>query len=250
MTEVFSRLVSPSGTPVRQAMVRARLRASSSWLADASGRVVTETSVLTDEDGVWIMSLTPTGDYEVSDAYYEISELTGDNVVHTCTVPDSGSFSLRSVLVVPPQSSGFVPVNFLDDLQDVVVEDAVSGNVLRFDGSLWVSSVGSGGVTDHGVLTGLVDDDHSQYLTQARADTRYYTESEVDAALAGKSAFIHDHDSRYYTESEVSASLAGKSDTDHTHTSDIDAAVSAHTAASDPHSGYLTQGEGDARYSF
>jgi len=35
-----------------------------------------------------------------------------------------------------------------------------------------VSSSG-GGVTDHGALTGLADDDHAQYLTNARGDARY-----------------------------------------------------------------------------
>jgi len=32
---------------------------------------------------------------------------------------------------------------------------------------------GGGGVTDHGALTGLGDDDHSQYHTDARGDARY-----------------------------------------------------------------------------
>jgi hypothetical protein len=32
---------------------------------------------------------------------------------------------------------------------------------------------GGGGVFDHGYLTGLADDDHPQYLTQARGDARY-----------------------------------------------------------------------------
>ena len=32
---------------------------------------------------------------------------------------------------------------------------------------------GSGGVTDHGLLTGLADDDHPQYLTNGRGDARY-----------------------------------------------------------------------------
>src|SRR5690349_9836605 len=35
-----------------------------------------------------------------------------------------------------------------------------------------VVTVGTG-VTDHGSLTGLADDDHPQYLTQARADALY-----------------------------------------------------------------------------
>jgi hypothetical protein len=49
-------------------------------------------------------------------------------------------------------------------------------------------------------------------------DDRYYTESEVDTALAGKSATSHTHDDRYYTEAEVDTALALKSDTTHTHT--------------------------------
>lgn len=36
-------------------------------------------------------------------------------------------------------------------------------------------------------------------------DDRYYTESEVDAALALKSPVVHNHDSRYYTETETDA---------------------------------------------
>lgn len=32
---------------------------------------------------------------------------------------------------------------------------------------------GGGGVADHGALTGLADDDHSQYHTDARGDARY-----------------------------------------------------------------------------
>jgi hypothetical protein len=48
-------------------------------------------------------------------------------------------------------------------------------------------------------------------------DDRYYTESEVDTALAGKSDAGHTHDDRYYQESEVDTLLAGKADDDHDH---------------------------------
>jgi hypothetical protein len=36
-----------------------------------------------------------------------------------------------------------------------------------------ISSGGGGGVTDHGALTGLADDDHTQYHNNARGDARY-----------------------------------------------------------------------------
>jgi hypothetical protein len=45
---------------------------------------------------------------------------------------------------------------------------------------------GGGGVTDHGSLTGLGDDDHSQYHNDARGDVRYYTKTAADTLLAGK----------------------------------------------------------------
>ncbi len=42
----------------------------------------------------------------------------------------------------------------------------------------------SGGVTDHGALTGLGDDDHTQYHNDSRGDARYYTQAQVDAIIA------------------------------------------------------------------
>lgn len=82
----------------------------------------------------------------------------------------------------------------------------------------WVSikgPQGDQGTTDHGALTGLADDDHGQYHTDARGDARY-------------SPLGHSH---AYDPAGTAA-----------------AAVSAHAAASDPHPGYLTPDEGDAAY--
>jgi len=44
----------------------------------------------------------------------------------------------------------------------------------------------SGGVSDHGALTGLADDDHTQYFNQTRGDARYALASAMTTALAGK----------------------------------------------------------------
>jgi hypothetical protein len=67
--------------------------------------------------------------------------------------------------------------------------------------AIWSST--SGGVTDHGLLTGLGDDDHSQYHNDARGDARYYTKTQLDAGQL---------DTRYYTETEVDAALTNKQD--------------------------------------
>ena len=55
---------------------------------------------------------------------------------------------------------------------------------------------------DHGSLSGLSDDDHSQYHNDARGDARYYTETELDAGQL---------DNRYYTETESDAVHTGLS---------------------------------------
>ena len=49
---------------------------------------------------------------------------------------------------------------------------------------LTVQTGGGGGVTDHGALTGLGDDDHSQYLTAARGDARYPALGHTHTSLA------------------------------------------------------------------
>lgn len=71
--------------------------------------------------------------------------------------------------------------------------------------------------TDHGALTGLGDDDHPQYQTQARGDARY--------SLQG-----HTHDVSY---DPLGAAAA---------------LVNSHAVASDPHPQYQTQAENDSRY--
>ena len=118
-----------------------------------------------------------------------------------------------------------------------------------------------GGVTDHGALTGLGDDDHTQYHNDTRGDARYsllahnhtgvyaaashshndlyYTEAEVTSLLAGKSATTHNHDAsyaaaahthdtRYYTETEMDVLLAAKSATTHNHSGVYAAASHTH----------------------
>lgn len=73
----------------------------------------------------------------------------------------------------------------------------------RFDGVNWVDVIalsalgvtggGDVGVTDHGALTGLSDDDHGQYHNDTRGDARYYTKAQVDTSLSGKAATSHTH---------------------------------------------------------
>jgi hypothetical protein len=56
-----------------------------------------------------------------------------------------------------------------------------------------LASTTASGVIDHGILSGLLDDDHPQYHTDARGDIRYYTQAQVDALIATISGKLDDH---------------------------------------------------------
>ncbi len=58
---------------------------------------------------------------------------------------------------------------------------------------IFIESAGGGGVEDHGGLTGLEDDDHTQYHNDTRGDVRYYTKAQVDSSLSGKANTSHTH---------------------------------------------------------
>jgi len=57
-------------------------------------------------------------------------------------------------------------------------------NFLRADGT-WAEPPGGGGVTDHGDLTGLGDNDHTQYHNNTRGDARYFQKTEFLNVSAG-----------------------------------------------------------------
>lgn len=107
------------------------------------------------------------------------------------------------------------------DLYDPV--RSVNGHLPDSSGNVVVPiEGGGGGVTDHGELTGLADDDHTQYHNNARGDARYslleHTHSianvtGLQTALDGKQA-----SGDYATVDELDSGLATKANTIHTHT--------------------------------
>lgn len=117
----------------------------------------------------------------------------------------------------------------LDSLSDVSVAGATDGQALILQGSQWGAATittGGGGVTDHGALTGLSDDDHPQYHNDSRGDARYYTKAQSDTALGGKANTVHTHTISDVT--SLQTSLDSKAATAHTHNaSDITAGTVA-----------------------
>lgn len=83
---------------------------------------------------------------------------------------------------------------------------------------------GGGGVTDHGALTGLLDDDHTQYALadgsrgNFAASSHTHAQSDVtglSTALSGKANSVHAHDPTDVT--GLTSLLDGKANAAHTH---------------------------------
>ena len=90
-------------------------------------------------------------------------------------------------------------------------------NFLRGDGQ-WAGSGGGAGVTDHADLTGLTDDDHPQYHTQGRGDTRWTQRANNLSDLAntatartnlGAAATVHTHAAADLTSGTIATARLG-----------------------------------------
>jgi hypothetical protein len=88
----------------------------------------------------------------------------------------------------------FVPIgtvifqsnNYTNAVKARVVTTDLGENYVDFRGTQVYTPAGE--ASDHGLLSGLVDDDHIQYHTDARGDIRYYTKAEVDSLITGISS--------------------------------------------------------------
>jgi hypothetical protein len=80
-----------------------------------------------------------------------------------------------------------------------------SGNVTVTGGG------GPGGVSDHGALSGLADDDHPQYHNDSRGDARYYTKSQVDTMVnnAASAQSSNDRNRANHTGTQAIATITG-----------------------------------------
>lgn len=89
------------------------------------------------------------------------------------------------IVEIPTDSQGFL---FLNAGPDISVIEIIEQGPQGPQGVAGTGGTGGvGGVTDHGALTGLLDDDHPQYLNVSRGDTRYYTKGAVDASIVSSS---------------------------------------------------------------
>ena len=102
------------------------------------------------------------------------------------------------------QADARIAAAAVEDL-DNVTGAPNEGDVLVSRTGVWTPEAPASGVTDHGDLAGLGDDDHTQYHTELRADTWLTGKSTTDLA---------EGTNLYYTDARVDTWLTGKSTTD------------------------------------
>lgn len=92
----------------------------------------------------------------------------------------------------------------------IEIPGGTQGNAVTIaaDGTLQDGGIppGGSGSSDHGALTGLADDDHTQYHNDLRGDARYYTQGQVDTALSGKADTGHTHTASQVTDFDTEVS--------------------------------------------
>lgn len=146
---------------------------------DTGGKSAGDSIVWDSVSGTWVSQ-------KICDANLcvDLSSYTGlDGRYYTETELDSGQLDTRYFTESEHISSS------------AGVADAGKPIILNASGVI-DTSMYTPGVTDHGALTGLADDDHTQYHNDTRGDARYYTKTLLDGGQL---------DNRYYTETEVDA---------------------------------------------
>lgn len=211
-------------------LVSVRLVAPTGWRDNGDVESTGSWSTEVDENGEWSLDLPAQSSYVVSGTWYKVSEPSAS---HAIVVPDgAGPHDLYDLLVDPiPTSSGWEVTPRMAQLRDATgLAAATDGQVPTWDATAdeWVpgSGGGGGGVTDHGALTGLADDDHPQYqLRSEEGAAAGYAGLDGSAKVplsqlpTGSTSTTvplgdHTHDARYYTETEVNTALTGKQDAD------------------------------------
>ena len=109
----------------------------------------------------------------------------------------------------------------MDDVQPLIAPSV--GNSLVWDGSFWGASAitggGGGGVTDHGALTGLSDDDHPQYTLSSTNNALSSLVTSVETSTVALSSYVSTNEALWASATPASAldhgGLQGLGDDDH-----------------------------------
>jgi hypothetical protein len=135
------------------------------------------------------------------------SDITDFTHTHTEYVAKNETNSISTTMVIDSAITNAKILNSTITVAKIDKEQATDGQVISYkDGTVrWVTPENTGGTSDHGQLTGLTDDDHTQYYNQTRGDARYSQLghyhgladiSDFPPAVIGK--FLHYNSEEFY----------------------------------------------------
>ena len=131
--------------------------------------------------------------FGTNDVDNNVIGIVGTQQYNNITAARTGANSEISMLTDLPLAE-FVPIgsvifqsnNYSNAVKARVVQTDLGENYVDFRGTQVYTPAGQ--ASDHGLLSGLSDDDHIQYHNDARGDIRYYTKAQVDALIGGISS--------------------------------------------------------------
>lgn len=135
----------------------------------------------------------PTDFYSTS-AINSLSGYLDGKIIDTSGAIPTDFYTTGQIDSMSGYLDGLIPDN-IEDLDNVTISTPASGESLIYNGSIWINQSGAGGgggVTDHGALTGLDDDDHSAiyYNKTTINNISGALSSEIDSDVAGLSGVL------------------------------------------------------------
>ncbi len=170
---------------------------------DAVGNILTNTSTIkwTYNDGSNIISadVSPAGISHASLANLTTGDPHTQYQLESEKNVANGYAGLNSSGLLSPSRIPAMPLSFLSDVSPSSV---TNGQVLTYHAAStqWRNTSPSTVITDHGLLTGLVDDDHLQYLTSPRANTWLATKTTTN---------LTEGSNLYYTDERAQDAVGG-----------------------------------------
>lgn len=153
-------------------------------ISTSGARTIAWSIVGNHAEGVTNPTITPAGTPSGATATFAIPSGAGQAYLVQCVinggVDETGqevtNYTKTAIVGVLSATTGLVP--FVNG--EVFERSATHGYTEALNG---LGGSGGGGVTDHGALTGLADDDHPHYELAQRPQTTAYTAASNDAAL-------------------------------------------------------------------
>lgn len=149
----------------RNRTVTVSLVAPAGWMDGGSSEAtpISRWEARIDDNGEWSLEIPSQSAFVADGTWYRVSE---PGVTHSIVVPDtSGPHDLYSLLVAPVPSSNYMVTPRMNQLADATSLEMVADGqspVWNAGSNRWIPG-SVAGISDHGLLSGLADNDHTQY---------------------------------------------------------------------------------------